>query len=961
MNRLHSIATTTTAIAHTVSHILCTITVLCAAWAFTTVTAGGGLCQAQEKIDFGRDVQPILADRCYACHGPDAKTREAGLRLDEREVAVTEIESIVPGEPHESPLIDRITSDDPEERMPPVDFNKTLTGKQKQILTQWIKEGAHYGKHWAFEPIAKSVPPASSWARGELDRFVFDHLKSKKITPAAEADRTTFLRRVTQDLSGLPPTITELDAFLGDQSPNAYQTVVNRLLESDDYAERMTAIWLDNARYADSNGYQFDNSRTMWPWRDWVINAYAKNMPFDQFVTEQLAGDLLPAATRDQKIATGFNRNHGFTIEGGVIDEEYRTMYTHDKTTTAATVFLGLTFECCRCHDHKYDPISTKEYYSFYAFFNSSAEGGVGQKGKPIAPAIAVDGGHVMVMQQKPRKSHVLIGGQFDQIGEEVQPDTPAALPGFGDRPRNRLGLANWLTDPKNPLLARVTVNRVWQQLFGVGLVKTVDNFGIQGESPRHRELLDWLAADFRDHGWDMHHLIRTIVLSATYRQSSNHRPELEDPENRLLARGPSFRLPAEMIRDQALAVSGLLVQKVGGPSVKPYQPAGIWEDLNAPASHAEVYKQDTGQSLYRKSMYSFWRRAALHPGMAVFDAPSRDVCSVLRSTTNTPLQALALLHAPTYVEASRKLAELVLRGDLPEEGINVVPADPEQSYDSSNLIRGIRIKDVSSEYSKTFVASNVLGGKGLTGEQHGAISDNIAWLNAGAKDSYAKGLGAQVTFDLGKNYDVTAIRVWNYNESRRNDLSRRGAKNVEVLIDSGADGNSFRSVGTITLEKATGKDNDRGKTYDLQHAGIAIKDARLIRFNIKTNYGGDNDLIGLSEVQFIKPELPEPDKTKVSNPTAPARTLKNITIPDAIAAAMQLTVSRNATDRELKLLNELYRQRLTHYQSDPNAANKLLSVGESAADPKLDKSQLAAMADVCLAILNLSETITRK
>ncbi len=622
----------------------------------------------EEKVDFGREVQPILAEHCFTCHGPDAESREAKLRLDQRDNAIVDRKgyaAIVPGDSDASELVALILSDDEDEVMPPPKFKKPLSAQQRETLVRWIDQGAEYDGHWSFEPIRKPVLPGGVGGN-EIDHFVRAALAKRGIKPAQEADRATWLRRVTQDLTGLPPSLEELDSFLNDRSATASETVVNRLLGSVDYAERMAAIWLDNARYADSNGYQFDNLRTMWPWRDWVIGAFRQNMPYDRFVTEQLAGDLLPKATQEQKIATGFNRNHGFTIEGGVIAEEYRVMSVNDKTITAGTLFLGLTFDCARCHDHKYDPISTKEYYSLYAFFNSSAEGGVGQKGKPLAPSIAVDGGHVMVMREKPRKTHVLTGGQFDQIGEAVQADTPAVLPPFGDRPRNRLGLAQWLTDEENPLLARVTVNRIWQQLFGVGLFKTVDNVGVQGELPSHPQLVDWLAADFRESGWDLHHLIRQIVLSATYRQDSKFRPALEDPENRLLARGPSYRLPAEMIRDQALAVSGLLTRTVGGPSVKPYQPSGIWEDLNAPASHAEVYKQDDGAGLYRKSMYTFWRRAAMHPAMAVFDAPSRDVCSVLRSTTNTPLQALALLHDPTYLEAARKLAELALGGPNP-------------------------------------------------------------------------------------------------------------------------------------------------------------------------------------------------------------------------------------------------------------------------------------------------------
>lgn len=718
------------------------------------------VCAAQAPVDFNRDVQPILSDRCYACHGPDAGSREAKLRLDVREVAVAGRKggaAIVPGKADASALVARILSDDPDELMPPPEFKKPLSAEQKQTLQAWIDQGAEYAQHWAFAPIVKHEPPPPApeaandrWSRNAIDRFVYARLRARNIKPSPEADRIAWLRRVTQDLTGLPPTVGQIDAFVADTGSDAYEKVVDRLLGSDDYAERMTAIWLDNARYADSNGYQFDNARKMWPWRDWVIAAYKANMPFDRFVTQQLAGDLLPGATEDQRIATGFNRNHGFTIEGGVDGEEYRVMYANDKTTTAGTLFLGLTLECSRCHDHKYDPVSMREYYALFAFFNTSAEGGIGGLGKPIAPFIAKDGGHVMVMQEKPRKTHVLIGGQFNQHGDEVKPDTPASLPAFGDRPRNRLGLAQWLLADENPLMARVTVNRVWQQFFGLGLVKTPDNMGLQAEAPSHPELLDWLAADFRDSKWDTHHLIRTIVLSATYRQASTHRPPLEDPDNRLLARGPSFRLPAEMIRDQVLAASGLLTRKVGGPSVMPYQPAGIWEDLNAPRSHAEVYKQSTGADLYRKSVYTYWRRAAMHPAMGVFDAPSRDVCSVKREATNTPLQALATMHGPTYIEAARKLAELVI----------------------------------------------------------------------------------------------------------------------------------------------TQKPNDAG-----------------------------------GQIEF----------------------------------AMRRTLSRMPDLRERGLLGTLYRQRLARYELDPTAAKKLLAVGESPVDAKLDAAQVAAMADVCLAIFNLSETITRK
>ena len=640
-------------------------------------------CYGGEPLNFGRDIQPILSDRCFACHGQDAQAREGELRLDQRDAALAGGENgkvIVPGDPDASELVRRILTEDPDDRMPPPKHKKPLTEEQKKLLVRWVREGAEYSRHWSFEPIKSHAPPAVSagaWPRTPVDHFVLAPLEAGKIQPAPEADRAVFLRRVTLDLTGLPPAPEETKAFLEDTSPEAHAKVVDRLLASADYAERMAAVWLDNARYADSNGYQFDNRRTMWPWRDWVISAFKANMPYDRFVTEQLAGDLLENPTQQQLIATGFNRNHGYTIEGGVNDEEYRVTYANDKTTTAGTLFLGLTMECTRCHDHKYDPLSMGDYYSLFAFFNTSAEvgapGDAGFKRKAAEPFIKVEGAAggegalAMVMAEKPRETFILKQGLFDQPGEKVLPRTPEVLPPFDGYPANRLGLAKWLTAPENPLFARVTVNRIWQQFFGVGLVKTADNFGLQGEMPSHPELLDWLADDFRKSGWDMHHLIRNIVLSATYRQDSRFRTDIDDPENRRLARGPSFRLPAETIRDQALAASGLLVRDVGGPSVMPYQPPGVWEDLTSPPSHAEIYKEGTGKDLYRKSMYTFWRRAAPHPAMAIFDAPSRDICTVERPATNTPLQALMTLHSPTNIEAARKLAERVLKQGLPD------------------------------------------------------------------------------------------------------------------------------------------------------------------------------------------------------------------------------------------------------------------------------------------------------
>ena len=639
-----------------------------------------------ETISYNRDIRPIFSDTCFRCHGPDESSREADLRFDLPESAFAEREggysAIVPGDPEVSEAWLLINEEDPEYRMPPRKSHLELTDAQKKLIGRWIEEGAKYERHWAFEAPQKSPLPEvenETWPKTAVDRFVLAQLEEEGTEPNPEATPNAWLRRVTQDLTGLPPTLDEIEAFEADDSREAEERVVDRLLDSIHYAERMTAIWLDNARYADSNGFQFDNARSMWPWRDWVIQAFRANMPYDRFITEQLAGDLLEDPTQSQLIATGFNRNHPHSIEGGIIDEEYRVMYANDKTTTAGTLFLGLTMDCTRCHDHKYDPLTMEDYYSMFAFFNTSAElGAPGEKGfkhtaKAVPPFVDYRSGNsgaeniqVMVMEDTVRQSYVLEQGLFDQPGKKVEPRTPSALPEFDGYPENRLGLAQWLTSSENPLFGRVAVNRLWQQFFGIGLVDTPDNFGMQGALPSHPMLLDWLTVEFRENDWDLHHLIRAIVLSATYRQASDFRPELEDPENRLLARGPTFRLPAEMIRDQALILGNLMTNHVGGPSAMPYQPSGVWEDLNAPDSHAEIYKQDSGPGLYRKSLYTYWRRATLHPTMAAFDAPNRDVCSVERASTNTPLQALVTLHEPTFIEASRRLAERSIENDDP-------------------------------------------------------------------------------------------------------------------------------------------------------------------------------------------------------------------------------------------------------------------------------------------------------
>jgi hypothetical protein len=685
------------------------------------------LAFAQPAINFNRQIRPILSENCFRCHGPDNKERKARLRLDTRAGAFGKLRSgghaVVPGKSAESELIARITAADPAERMPPSKSNRHLTAAQINLLRRWIDQGAKWSEHWAFVPPRRPALPEvknTAWARDPIDRFILARLEKEKLLPSAEADRARLLRRLTLDLTGLPPTPAELDAFLADQSPQAYERVVDRLLNSPHYGERLAVDWLDAARFADTHGYHIDSGRDMTRWRRWVIDAFNQDMPFDRFTVEQLAGDLLPGAGLSQKIASGFNRNHMINFEGGAIPEEYHNAYLVDRVNTTATVWLGLTIACAQCHDHKYDPITQKDYYRLYAFFNNVPENGLdgahgnaapvlktptpaqqealarldadirqAEKQLPGATTRAAAGlkqqlsklrqqraklegslPTTMVMQEmpRPRDTFLLLRGQYDKKGAKVTAGVPASLPPLPpDAPGNRLGLARWLVSPEQPLMARVTVNRYWQMFFGTGLVKTAEDFGAQGELPSHPELLDWLAVEFRDSGWDVRRLVRRIVTSATYRQASVMTPTVlaRDPENRLLARGPRLRLQAEFIRDQALAVSGLLNRQIGGPSVFPYQPAGLWQELASRSDGAnwtaQVYKQSHGADLYRRTMYTFWKRASPPPTLVTFDAPDREVCVVRRARTNTPLQALVLMNDPTYVEAARKLAERIM------------------------------------------------------------------------------------------------------------------------------------------------------------------------------------------------------------------------------------------------------------------------------------------------------------
>jgi hypothetical protein len=716
------------------------------------------------NVDFTRVVRPILSDKCFHCHGPDANTREAKLRLDTFEGATRDLggyAAVVPGDPDASVLMERIQHHDPDERMPPEKSGRLLEPEEQAHLRQWIAEGATYKTHWAWVPVRQL-----EWGdtdENPIDSFIRQALHKEGLKPAASASRETLIRRVSLDLTGLPPEAAQVDAFLADKRPldQAYKAVVERLLASPHYGEHMAYRWLDAARYADSDGFESDPLRSMWPWRDWVIQTFNDNMPYDAFITEQLAGDLLPKASLTQKLASGYNRNNRLNNEGGILAEEWLVENVADRTETAMTMFLGLTWGCARCHDHKYDPITQRDYYQMFSYFYNIDESGIGRgastagsmldlprlssieafekvdaawqpvaqqisehdkaaatkarlktwmaaltkakapnlpaplKKKPVAKwtkkekqqaerhfltkvdpegrrlreaskaikakrdEMLKSGAKVMVMKElpEPRQAYILNRGAYDQPGEKVSAGVPAwILDAPNGLPQNRLGLAQWLTDPMHPLTARVAVNSFWERYFGNGLVKTMEDFGSQGEPPSHPELLDYLAMYFVDSDWDVKELQRLIVMSETYRQQAAVSPRLlkRDPDNRLLARGPRFRLPAQVIRDQALATSGLLVETIGGPPVKPYQPPGLWKEV---IKGSPVYKKDSGAKLYRRSVYTLWRRAVKPPLMVMFDANERDTCKVGQRRTNTPLQALSLLNGTTFVEASRALA----------------------------------------------------------------------------------------------------------------------------------------------------------------------------------------------------------------------------------------------------------------------------------------------------------------
>jgi hypothetical protein len=659
-----------------------------------------------DQVSYNFHIRPIISDNCFACHGPDANKREAGLRLDTEVGAYAALKEtpgkhvIVPGKPMESEVYNRISSEDPGHVMPPPESNLKLSELEKQLIRKWIQQGAIYEKHWAFDPPQKQDPPENhfpGWTAHPVDRFILEKMNANGLKPNPEAEKAHQLKRLSLDLTGLPPSPEEVKSFVAGEK--SWEEMVDYFLKKPAYGEKMALLWLDISRYADSFGYQNDNIRTQWPYRDWVIHAFNQNMPYDKFLTWQLAGDLLPDPSREQLLATAFNRNHKITEEEGVIDEEYRVEYVLDKTNTFSKITLGITMECAQCHDHKYDPVSQEDYFSLYAFFNNTPEkgfeGGAGSPVRAKSPLIWVDKEDIngilsfvnhpdttrvavsimADLQDSVRPTHVLDRGLYDAPkGPPLLARTPPVIKPFDSGlPKNRLGLAKWALAEDHPLTSRVFVNLIWQEIFGTGLVPSAGDFGMQGELPTHPELLDWLAVEFRENDWDIQSLIKLIVTSATYKQSAVIQPKhLErDPDNLYLARYPRLRLHAELIRDYILSSSEMLVPEIGGPSVKPYQPEGLWEASSSGRGELNVYRQDRGSKLYRRGIYTFIKLTLPPPSLLIFDGSNRDICQVSRNRTNTPLQALNLLNDPTLLESSRVLAEnLSTAYSSPEEAV---------------------------------------------------------------------------------------------------------------------------------------------------------------------------------------------------------------------------------------------------------------------------------------------------
>ncbi len=621
-----------------------------------TFLASCSVFAAEVRVEFNRDIRPILAAKCFACHGPDEDKREADLRLDVRAEAVKA--AIKPGQPETSELWKRITHADPGDVMPPPSSPKQLTKAERELFRRWIAEGAEYQNHWAFEPIKRPAVPQSD-SKNPIDAFVEAKLRTHELKPAPTADPIALIRRVYLDLTGLPPEPPDL-AVLSNWSDQTYEQVVDRLLASPNFGERWARHWLDMARYADSNGFLGDGLRkSAYVYRDWVINAFNTDLPFDQFTIEQIAGDLLPQPGPEQLTATGFHRNAALNTEAGVDKEEARYQNLVDRVNTTGRVWMGLTVGCAQCHTHKYDPITIRDYYSFYAFFNNTAD----QEAPETKAQVLAE------VSQDRRQTYVHMAGDYTRRGPDVTPASLSALPAMTKSvptEPDRLDLARWLVSPQHPLTSRVAVNHIWSKLFGYGLVRTPDDFGTAGESPSHPELLDWLATEFMRNGWSRKQLVKLIVMSSTYRQSSAHRQDIVelDPLNCLLARQNRIRLDAEILRDSVLAISGLLKRTIGGPSFRPPLPEDVFD-----VGRSSNWKASPGDEIYRRSLYIITLRSVLYPTLTTFDSPDAADACVRRERSNTPLQALAMMNEAVFVEAAQALALRVLRESPADEG----------------------------------------------------------------------------------------------------------------------------------------------------------------------------------------------------------------------------------------------------------------------------------------------------
>jgi Protein of unknown function (DUF1553)/Protein of unknown function (DUF1549)/Planctomycete cytochrome C len=744
----------------------------------------GAKAQTVDSVDFNRDIRPILSKNCFSCHGQNSVRRAGKVRLDRRESAIQKRKreaAIVPGRPVESELVRRIRAAEDGERMPPQESGNHLTAQQIALVERWIEQGAPYAEHSSFvRPKRPPVPVVKDrvWPTNPIDHFILARLEKEGLKPSPQAARFALVRRLSLDLRGVPPSPEEVTAFVNDVSPGAYERLVDRMLHDPAYGERWARAWLDLARYADSAGYGSDPLRTIWRYRDWVIDALNRNLPYDQFLIEQIAGDLLPHPTLEQRMATAFHRNTMTNTEGGTDREEFRVAAVKDRVDTTLQVAMGLTMGCAKCHDHKYDPLTQKDYYRFYAFFNQSEDADKPGE-EPIIPAPtseAAQQNHEIDVQvaelvhkrvrspsfavsvvaqrlpslpaevlivhgeiaklnktraavstlpvmvelpaEKRRETRILVKGSFLSPGDKVDAGVPTAFHPLPDgAPANRLGMALWLVDKKNPLTARVAVNRLWATLFGTGLVETEEDFGTQGALPTHPELLDWLATEYVRRGWDTKALLRLIVTSATYRQSAKVTTESldRDPHNRLLSRGPRFRLDAEMVRDQALALGGLLSRKIYGPSVFPPQPPGLWQ---AAFNGQRTWATSQGDDRHRRGLYTFWRRTVPYPSMATFDAPSREICIARRIRTNTPLQAFVTLNDQVYVEAAQGLARRIVRQGASDverarfglEVCLVRPPHPEEARQMLDLLQAARAHYKADTSAAVEIATDPIG-----------------------------------------------------------------------------------------------------------------------------------------------------------------------------------------------------------------------------------------------------------